>query len=68
MVDKADPNYEVDKDTEVISANREPKSIPATGETASVVSKAGIAVLSLSAAFFTGYFVYNAKKRKAEEE
>ncbi|MBR4556738.1 MAG: hypothetical protein IKO15_04575, partial [Clostridiales bacterium] len=68
MVDKADPNYEVDKDTEVISANREPKSIPATGETASIVSKAGIAVLSLSAACFTGYFVYNAKKRKAEEE
>ena len=68
MVDRADPNYKTDWDTEVISANREPKSIPATGETTSVVTTAGIVILTLSAACFTGYFIFNTKKRKTEEE
>ena len=58
MIDQADPYY----DTEVISANRTPSSLPATGEKTSIFAIAGTMLLGLFAAIVAGIGVYRKKK------
>ena len=58
MVDEADPYYS----TDVISANRTPASVPATGEQTSAYAFAGIMLLGMCAACFAGFTVYRKKK------
>ena len=68
MVDEADPKYNTDSHSEHDEDSiddKEPDSIPATGEVTSVASKIGLIIIALSAVCFTGYFVF--KKTKKEE-
>lgn len=58
MIDKADPTY----NTEVISANRTPNPIPATGEQDSYIAIAGIALVGLCSAALAGLGVYRKKR------
>ena len=59
MIDHADPYY----DTEVISANRTPNPIPATGEQSNyIVAIAGIALVGLCSAALAGLGVYRKKR------
>ena len=53
MIDKADPTYGQGHNTPV----------PATGEKTSPYTLAGLAILVLAAACFTGTVVYRKKKR-----
>ena len=68
MVDEADPKYNTDSHSEHDEDridDKEPDSIPATGEVTSVASKIGLIIIALSAVCFMGYFVF--KKTKKEE-
>ena len=68
MVDEADPKYNTDSHSEHDEDSiddKEPDSIPATGEVTSVASKIGLIIIALSAVCFMGYFVF--KKTKKEE-
>ena len=60
MIDKADPTY----NTEVISANRTPNPIPATGEQDSYIAIAGIALVGLCSAALAGLGVYRKKRNE----
>jgi LPXTG-motif cell wall-anchored protein len=60
MIDQADPYY----DTEVISANRTPNPIPATGEKSSFIALVGIALVGLCSAALAGLGVYRKKRNE----
>ena len=60
MIDKADPYY----DTEVISANRTPNPIPATGEKTNFIALVGIALVGLCSAALAGLGVYRKKRNE----
>ena len=61
MIDHADPYY----NTEVISANRTPNPIPATGEQSNyIVAIAGIALVGLCSAALAGLGVYRKKRNE----
>ncbi len=60
MIDQADPYY----NTEVISANRTPNPIPATGEQSNYIAIAGIALVGLCSAALAGLGVYRKKRNE----
>ena len=60
MIDQADPYY----DTEVISANRTPNPIPATGEKSNFIALVGIALVGLCSAALAGLGVYRKKRNE----
>ena len=60
MIDQADPYY----DTEVISANRTPNPIPATGEQSNYIALVGIALVGLCSAALAGLGVYRKKRNE----
>ena len=60
MIDKADPTY----NTEVISANRTPNPIPATGEKSNFIALVGIALVGLCSAALAGLGVYRKKRNE----
>ena len=60
MIDQADPYY----DTEVISANRTPNPIPATGEKTNFIALVGIALVGLCSAALAGLGVYRKKRNE----
>ena len=60
MIDHADPYY----DTEVISANRTPNPIPATGEKSNFIALVGIALVGLCSAALAGLGVYRKKRNE----
>ena len=63
MVDEADPTYEQGGGTSVISADRNPKSIPATGEENNFSVVTGLIVTILASVCLTGSGVFRIKKK-----